>query len=148
VAIAAFGSVRWKRAEPKRPGALPGCGRTITVVLLVALTLQLLLGVLTRHFEGSAGYMHSLMAHMTNSVLVAAIAIGAGLRTRQCLAPSMSARSEDRLTRKVGTGLMHSTYAQMLLGALSAGAVFAWRDGDPWPEVLVTTAHQANGAAM
>jgi cytochrome c oxidase assembly protein subunit 15 len=150
VAIAAFGSVRWKRAEPKHDGPIPGCGRFITALLLVFLTLQLLLGVMTRHFEGSPGYMHALITHMTNSVLVAAIAIGAGLRTRQCLAASMSARSADTLTRMVGTGLMHSTIVQMLLGVGAAGVVFMWRGegNDPWPEVLVTTAHQANGAAL
>ncbi len=148
VAIAACASVRWKRGEAKRPGAIPGCGRFITVLLLVFLTIQLLLGVMTRHFEGSAGYMHTLLTHMVNSVLVAAIAIGAGLRTRQCLAPSLSARSEDTLTRVVGTGVMHSTILQMLLGVGAAGVVFVWREADPWPEVLVTTAHQANGAAL
>ncbi|MGP1308857.1 MAG: COX15/CtaA family protein [Phycisphaerales bacterium] len=148
VAIAAFASVRWKANEPKRPGARPGCGRFITVLLLVLLTLQLLLGVMTRHFEGTSGYMHALITHMVNSVLVAAVAVGAGLRTRQCLAPSLDARSPDRLTRVVGTGVMHTTILQMLLGVGAAGVVFVWRETDPWPEVLITTAHQANGAAL
>jgi cytochrome c oxidase assembly protein subunit 15 len=150
VAVAAFASVRWKAGEPKRDGALPGCGRLITVLALVFLVIQLLLGVMTRHFEGSTGYMHALITHMTNSVLVAALAIGAGLRTRQCLAPSMSARSEDKLTRVVGTGVMHSTILQMVLGVGAAGVVMIWRGegNDPWPEVIVTTAHQANGAAL
>lgn len=148
VAVAAFASVRWKRNEPKKPGALPGCGRFITTLLLVFLTIQLLLGVMTRHFEGSAGYSHVLLTHITNSVLVAAIAIGAGLRTRQCLAPAMSVRSPDALTRIVGTGVMHTTILQMLLGVGALAAVLLWKDSDPWPEVLVTTAHQANGAAL
>lgn len=150
VALAACASVRWKTGEPKRGGALPGCGRLITLVALTLLVVQLLLGVMTRHFEGSAGYMHALITHITNSVLVAAVAIGAGLRTRQCLAPGMGAKSPDRLTRVVGTGLMHTTGLQMLLGVGAAGVVFMWRGpgNDPWPEVLVTTAHQANGAAL
>lgn len=148
VAIAAFASARWKRAEARRPGAIPGCGRFITVLLLVFLTIQLLLGVLSRHFEGTPGYMHSLITHITNSVIVAAIAIGAGLRTRQCLAPSMDARSPDRLTRVIGTGVMHTTILQMLLGVGALVGVMVWRESDPWPEVLVTTAHQANGAAL
>jgi cytochrome c oxidase assembly protein subunit 15 len=148
IAIAAFASVRWKRGEPKRAGAIPGCGRFITTLLLVFLTIQLLLGVLTRHFEGSPGYMHTLLTHMVNSVVVAAIAIGAGLRTRQCLAPRLDARSDDKLTRVVGTGLMHTTILQMLLGVGAAGVVIMWRESDPWAEVLVTTAHQANGAAL
>jgi hypothetical protein len=118
------------------------------VLLLVFLTIQLLLGVMTRHFEGSAGYMHTLLTHMVNSVVVAAIAIGAGLRTRQCLAPRLDARSDDKLTRVVGTGVMHTTILQMLLGVGAAGVVFMWRESDPWAEVLVTTAHQANGAAL
>ena len=109
------------------------------MLLLVFLTIQLLLGVMTRHFEGTPGYMHALITHITNSVIVAAIAIGAGLRTRQCLAPSMNARSPDRLTRLVGTGVMHTTILQMLLAVGALGAVMIWRESDPWPEVLVTT---------
>jgi hypothetical protein len=36
----------------------------------------------------------------------------------------------------------------MLLGVGAAGVVIMWRESDPWAEVLVTTAHQANGAAL
>ncbi|TVQ64441.1 MAG: hypothetical protein EA379_01415 [Phycisphaerales bacterium] len=141
--IAAMASRRWKSDEPRRAGAIPGSPRLVTTLLLLALVVQLSMGALARHYTDSAGYMHALMTHLTNSVLVFILAIGVGVRAPTAL-------PGERTLRILGKGVMHTAILQMILGVFTLWVVLAHRGAEDPPllRVLIATSHQTLGAAL
>ena len=108
------------------------------------MVLQLILGALYRHMisdpELAAKATHVLYTHIAVAVLVLVFAVIIGLRL---------VGRENVTLKKCGLSVLILVGVQLLLGGGALIAVLL-RDGTEIPliEVLVTTAHQANGALL
>ena len=112
--------------------------------LCVAMILQLMLGAAYRHMIGDEALApkatHILYTHIAVAFLVLVFAIVVGLR---CM------HRGNSLLKKLGIILHSLVLLQLLLGG-GALVVILINKGETHPlyEVLVTTAHQANGALL
>ena len=113
-------------------------------MLCLAMVLQLVLGALYRHMIGDEllepKATHVLYTHIVMAVAVFVLAIVLGIR--------LMGRNV-RLLKKIGMCLHLLVMIQLLLGG-GALIVILVNKGESVPlyEVLVTTAHQANGALL
>ena len=116
----------------------------IAMMLCLAMVLQLVLGALYRHMIGdellAPKATHVLFTHIVMAVAVFVLAIVLGIR--------LMGRNV-RLLKKIGMCLHLLVMIQLLLGG-GALIVILVNKGESVPlyEVLVTTAHQANGALL
>ena len=112
--------------------------------LCVAMILQLILGAAYRHMIGDESLApkatHILYTHIVVAFLVLLFAIVVGVR---------SMHRGNALLKKLGIALHSLVLLQLLLGG-GALVVIIINKGETHPlyEVLVTTAHQANGALL
>ena len=138
--LAVMLSPRWKNAEV----ASNTKDKWWAGLLVAAMVLQLILGALYRHMisdpELAAKATHVLYAHIAVAVLVLVFAVIIGLRL---------VGRENVTLNKCGLSVLILVGVQLLLGGGALIAVLL-RDGTEIPliEVLVTTAHQANGALL
>jgi len=113
-------------------------------LLVAAMVLQLVLGALYRHMisdpELAPKATHVLYTHIAVAILVLVLAGIVGLR--------LVGRANTTL-KKCGMSVLILVGVQLLLGGGALIAILL-RDGSDIPliEVLVTTAHQANGALL
>jgi len=159
VALAVLRSHSWR--APPLPRVAAGCGadRALGALLTVFLLIQLVAGALVRHFSWAlqklrfeltvppehlltAGH-HALVVHVTLAVLVALIAVAAGVRAWG-LYPDVA------LLRRLGSALMLLVLLQVALGI--AALIVTGNDAPDNPptlgDAIVTTAHQVGGAAL
>jgi len=116
--------------------------RTMTAVLVGVTLAQLVFGALYRHiFTEEQPLPWPAHIHLTLAAVVAILAYFVGLR---CWARYTG----TPLVRRLGFGLMILISLQLLLGLAALVAVLARRDGPNAAEVILATAHQANGALM
>lgn len=142
------------QAERAQPAPRDRRLRAVSTGLIHALVLQLLFGAMYRHM----GSMHPLWAHAAFSLFVVAAAVFAG-----SLAMSRGTGQEvDRPLRRLGIALHATVGLQFLLGwiafylVLTAGSRGAVPTHDvmdatamaPAHDLLLRTAHQANGALL
>lgn len=143
-----------------RPTLAPKVIR-LSNVLFGMLVAQLVFGALFRHSGGRS--WHPLAAHgaLALGILVMAPLLGARLG-KAVMTPTPDGSGAARAIRLIGKGLMHATALQFLLGwgALVGALMGAGRgavplhtqlqSAEPVPlwEVVLTTAHQANGALL
>lgn len=140
VCLTAMMSPRWKTpTQSSQKGDL----RWVTF-LCIAMVLQLVLGALYRHMISdellSPKATHVLYTHIAFAFLVLLFAIVVGIR---CM------NRDNALLKKLGFALHTLVLVQLLLGG-GALVVILLHKGETIPmyEVLVTTAHQANGALL
>jgi cytochrome c oxidase assembly protein subunit 15 len=149
-AIAACTSPIWISGiqSSSRPSAKTD--RTWTVVLVLALLLQLALGAMYRHML----HKHVLYTHILWAVFVAALAIFTGVR-------AASRYADLPVLPRLGKATMHTVGLQIALGIVALIAVLARPSATPptaeqatpiaeiplW-EITFTTAHQATGALL
>ena len=114
----------------------------------MALLLQLVIGAIYRHLGSDLGFdvgrtAHILMAHIALAALVTLLAVLNGIR-------GMLMPEGRPVMRRIGLALLILVSLQLLLGIAATLAVFSHEPGMPVPifEVLVTSAHQANGALL
>ncbi len=137
----------------------PGKLKTLSVVLLVCLGIQLILGAGFRHLygRGNPGAMHMIWTHAAFAVVVTSLALVVGF-----LAMRAKRDHPDHTPPYAAPGhaLAGAIAIQVLLGLAALGAVLvAGSRGDvpeshelseapavPIWESILTTAHQANGA--
>lgn len=147
VAMAAITSRGWRRlpmpAADESPIRRAAAGHMLTAVLLGLLVVQLATG---------AGYRHTYTVeqklpwpahlHLTLAMVAVILCFVAGMK-------SWARRGAvDRPLRRSGLGMMIAVTLQMLLGVAALIAILA-RTGEPYAaEVLLATAHQANGALV
>ncbi len=135
--LAAVLSVGWARA-PKVDHS-DSKVRTFSLVFLILLVIQLILGSATRHTNlGPALHPHILVA-----IFVMVAAALAGFRT-------MGQYKQNKTLRKCGAASVHSTGLQFVLGVAAMIVLLLGKD-DPTntpAEVILATAHQANGALV
>ncbi|MBD3161594.1 MAG: hypothetical protein GF346_05145 [Candidatus Eisenbacteria bacterium] len=137
VAIAVFTSSAWVGAEPPAERTAASTDRSVSVLLVAVLLIQLILGAIQRHFLGG------LLVHITMAVLVFLIGLAAGLRAWG-LYPDRPA------LRTVGKGLVFAVVLQVALGigALIGRGLEQEAAAIPTISILLRTAHQAMGAAL
>ena len=137
VALAVFTSTTWRQPRAGLPSATTETDRGMGAVLVAALLVQLVLGAVQRQLA------HGLLAHVTFAVVVLVLAVVYGARLGG-LYPGQP------LLQRLGRALLGAACVQVMLGVLALVAVTSREAGVPRPtwQVLLTTAHQATGAAL
>ncbi len=136
IVIAVMTSTTWRTAP--RPRACPDgpLTRRLAVLVVAALFGQLLLGALVRHLK------HDYMIHMMAAGFILALILATGIRF-------ISLHGDLPFCRRLAHLLMGLTGVQIVLGVISI-YILGTQQGPhpPLSDVLFTTAHQMNGAAM
>ncbi len=138
VALGAFTSTIWGRASLPSPRASARADHWLSVLLVLLLFVQLILGAAQRHFSAL------LIAHIVFGVaVVAPIAIHLGFRT-------WGLNEGQKLLQRLGLALVGAVTLQVLLGLGAFVAVRGAASGElrPAVEILLTTAHQGFGAVL
>jgi cytochrome c oxidase assembly protein subunit 15 len=137
IAMALSTTLAWDEAvatpiAPDRAVGLRGLALT-TAALVFG---QILLGARLRHFPGS------VMLHLLGAVLVIAGVVAIRFRTAVAAPRSPAART--------AFALQHLLWLQLALGLFAYVAKFKAPVPEvaPWPVVLLTVAHQVNGALV
>jgi cytochrome c oxidase assembly protein subunit 15 len=153
-AVAMSLSATAELADRAAPVPLDRRRRLVASALIAALVIQLLFGAMYRHLQS----MHPLWTHAAFSLVVVALAVLAG-----SLAMSRRSGQEvDRPLRRLGAAVHGLVGLQFVLGwiafylvitAESRGPVPTHQTMDQTPmapayDVLLRTAHQANGAVL
>lgn len=130
--------------ERRMPVELAGAqvDRSRSLHLAIALLVQLLSGVLYRHLK-SADQVFPWPAHLHLSFMLVVIVFA-------CLAGFRAWARADAvpLLGVLGRALLVVLVVQLILGFGALFAVMAWK-GEPYTaQVILTTAHQANGAIL
>jgi len=147
--IACVTSNAWKSATARTDIADAGRLRTLPLVLLAALVVQLFLGASYRHLQippadGNAAVHPAwpIWGHVIGAFAVVVLAVVAG-------AHASSRAREIRPVRILGKGLVHAIGLQFALGLAALVVVLIRTDARiPIYEVLVTSVHQAFGAVL
>ncbi|NNE43234.1 MAG: hypothetical protein HKN12_03425 [Gemmatimonadetes bacterium] len=137
VCLAAFTSVTWKERRGAKKSDAAGADRTVALLLIATLLVQLVLGVRTRHTgEGT-------MLHITFAVFVLVMILLASVRV-------MGGHSAVPALRKSSAALLGHGFTQLVLGGLAFYFVSVRGEaGTPPPaEVWMTTLHQTVGALL
>lgn len=137
-AIAVILSPAWHRlAERRTPH--DALMRPFAMLLVAGLTLQLILGSVTRHFQ----HAHATWSHVGFAVIVLVLACLAGFR-------ASGKHADVRIVRMLGKGIVHTVGLQLALGIATLIAVFPYTRGVPEPAyaVILATSHQALGAVL
>jgi cytochrome c oxidase assembly protein subunit 15 len=135
--IATATSTIWLSNKASKSYASAGIDRALPLVLLIVLILQAAIGADMRHRD-DAGL---LMLHIGVATAALALAIATGAR-------AWGLHPDIRALKRRGTGLLHLTGVQLLLG------FGAWMMGAPTEaqpglgDAIVSTMHQANGALL
>ena len=148
VYLAAVTSWTWMHgpASKESPGAR--AGRILAWWLLLLLLLQLVIGAVYRHLamdlaiEGSRTG-HILMGHIALAAIVMLLAIINGIR-------GMSTPAGKPILHRIGLALLILVVLQVLLGIAAPIIVLGRAPDEPIPaiEVVITSAHQANGGLL
>jgi cytochrome c oxidase assembly protein subunit 15 len=137
VALAVFVSSTWTGDLVPAYSRHARADRTLGVLLVSAVLVQLVLGAIQRHLS------RGLLVHITFAVVVLALALFLGSRL-------WGLYPRQPLLQRLGQALMIGGGVQIALGFAAFFAVATRVEGAPraaW-EVLLTTAHQAWGALL
>lgn len=159
IAQAAWLSASWSRVSPAS-GPGPRKLKLFTTGLLHTTIVQLLLGAIFRHLAGSSpGASHVIWTHAAFSLVVVFFAAMAGSLALHVPAEGTAQRP---ILRRAGKGLFIVIALQFLLGWAALFGALKGAGRGPVPthdrivhaetvpayEVVLTTAHQANGALV
>jgi cytochrome c oxidase assembly protein subunit 15 len=137
VALAVLSTRRWREGPPPRIRPAVGLDRGLARTLVALLVVQLVLGAVLRHVAGG------LTVHITMAVFVILLAVLVSVR--------VWTEHEDSALLRRQANLLATLVALQLglgIGALVATGVER-APGEPPPiDVVLTTAHQACGAAL
>ena len=137
VAMAVFTSTAWRRAHEPTARASAGTDRTLSIILVLLLIPQIVLGAVLRHQSGG------LQIHVAIAMVVILAALNSGLR-------AWGIYTQQPVLQSLGQWLVWLTVAQGILGVAAWVAVRGWADVQTpsWARVTIATAHQANGAIL
>jgi cytochrome c oxidase assembly protein subunit 15 len=147
VAIAVITSTAWVAPDPPHSIASGAKLRANALALLMLLLVQLTVGAIYRHLQTAdvtAGMLHGVLAvHLITAIAVALHTILVGGR-------AWGGPPEFGPLRSLGGWLMLVLALQFALGIGALVAVLLARAPDDIPlyEILLTTAHQTNGAVL
>lgn len=137
ISLAVVTSRLWHRSSQASLRPAAATDRSLAKILLLLLAVQLVLGAILRHLAGG------LLIHISTAVIVILLAVAVGVR--------LWAQYQDIHTlRRLGNLLLVLIGLQLVLGLGALIATGLERTGDmPHPaDVILTTAHQACGAAL
>ncbi len=133
-AIAVVLSPTWRSRTGAVADARASTDRALGHALLDALVLQLALGAMLRHFS------MGLVVHIAMAFVVAGVAIAAGAR-------AWGFYPDLPPLRRAGLVLALATALQFVLGFAAYVVTAVTPSGSAW-DVVITTGHQATGAAL
>lgn len=146
VLLAAMTSPSWRTASQRT--ASSGSDHTLTAGLVILMIVQIAIGALYRHLNGSdaipAGLVHGVLTlHIAGAALVAFGVFALGLRGWN------EHRGLPAIPR-VSMALMITVGVQLLLGVAATITILLRGTSQdiPTSEVIITTAHQATGALL
>lgn len=137
VALAALTAPAWRAAPPPRPLARAALDHGLCRLLLTLLIVQLVLGAVLRHLAGG------MMVHVSFAAVVVVAALITGVR-------AWAVHDTLPVVPRLGRLLLILAGLQVALG-VAALVVTGDRPNHAAPtlaDVIVTTAHQANGAFL
>ncbi|MEM8835577.1 MAG: COX15/CtaA family protein [Planctomycetota bacterium] len=141
ICIAAMLSARWLRGRSE--GALADRFlRTASLALVAVLTLQLVLGAGTRHFDMHPAFMHTHISIGALAALVLTLLVGGRAAAKHAHEPVL---------KRLGKGITHAVFLQVVLGVVVWVVLLLNKDVEgerPVFEVLLASAHQAVGVAL
>lgn len=150
VVIASAASFAWYSDREPTVHASAATDRTLSIVLVVVILVQITAGTVFRHLQPLLDVPRTALMGLLNghafigSVLVIAIVLLCGVR-------AWGIYHDQPIIKRLGTILIHTTMLQVVLGLGSYIVVPKGpRDGIEIPplEVALTTAHQATGAIL
>ncbi len=150
VVIAGAISTGWRSDREPTPHAAAGTDRTLSIVLLVVILVQITAGTVFRHLQPLLDVPRTALMGLLNghafigSVLVIVMVLLCGVR-------AWGIYHDQPIIKRLGTILIHTMMLQVVLGLGSFIVVPKGpRDGIEIPplEVGLTTAHQATGAIL
>ncbi|MCH6551059.1 MAG: COX15/CtaA family protein, partial [Planctomycetes bacterium] len=151
VVIAAATSTTWVSDRPAASSATAGTDRTLGIVLLAAIAVQIVLGALFRHLQPLPDVPRGLLMGLLHghsfvgSTLVVAMVLFCGVR-------AWGMYHGQPIVKRIGVALILTMLLQVVLGVGSFIVVPTGpRDPDTTigaVEVALTTAHQATGAIL
>jgi cytochrome c oxidase assembly protein subunit 15 len=148
VLIAAITSTRWLHGPSAERTNGAGFARFLAWALLIALVLQLIIGAMYRHLAldlelEATRTSHLLMAHIALAIVVMLLAIINGVR-------AIASPAGKCVQRRIGIALCILVTVQVLLGVVATVVVLTRGPDEAVPvmEVIVTSAHQANGGLL
>ncbi len=137
VALSVFTSNEW-RGEPRQTRAASAAtDRSFSIILLVLLLIQLVLGTLVRHVDSG------LMIHISMAGIVVLAILNSGVR-------AWGLYTDQPRLQRLGRILMILAGVQVLLGiaALVVVGMSKEMSPKPWWDAVVTTSHQIVGAII
>lgn len=146
--IAAVTSTTWLRRANVLTSPSASTDRTLSILLIALLLLQLTLGTMFRHLNARPDISPDetigiLYTHIVVALLVLAMILFVGIR--------MMAHYRDQTrVKKSGQAIMNTVGFQIVLGVIAMVAVLKREPTDPIPtwEVVITSLHQATGALL
>ncbi|MHC5115232.1 MAG: COX15/CtaA family protein [Planctomycetota bacterium] len=132
------------RAEQAPAPETASTDRTITATLLVLILFQLVFGAMYRHMQTPEEILPwPAHAHLTGAALVAVAGFLAGLR-------AWAKYPDHPVLKRMGMTMNVLLALQIILGFAALMAVIVGRESETPPpaEVILATAHQANGALL
>lgn len=133
--VAVCASATWINATEKHASRLARGTRKMSLALVIVLIIQLMLGAGLRH------YGHGLYPHMSFAFIPLFLGVLLGFRVR-------SSHTEFPVLPRNGLILLILVKIQVLLGFAAWIATSHGQDTPPLADVIVSTIHQANGAAV
>lgn len=151
VVIAAATSTTWVSDRPAASSATAGTDRTLGIVLLAAIGVQIVLGALFRHLQPVPDVPRGLLMGLLHghsfvgSTLVVAMVLFCGVR-------AWGMYRRQPIVKRIGVALILTMLFQVVLG-VGSFIVVPTGPRDPGTaigvvEVALTTAHQATGAIL
>lgn len=137
IALAVVTSPAWRReAAPLRHEAAIS-DHKMSAWLVAAFVVQLVFGAILRHFSNGT------LIHIFMACAVLMLGLFVGLR-------AFAVYASERALRRLGLAVLVALSAQLCLGVGALVATIMAKDAATPPayEVIVTTAHQANGALL
>lgn len=147
VALAAMMTTTWQRKDLGAPEPSAPIDRNISLLLVIGLTVQLMLGVWTRKTDGGA----AVLLHITMAAFIAVLAIGASVRATALWG------NRYPVLKRTGVALGILVVVQLCLGLLallfrntpSTSTVVVGSDQvSAAGDAIFTTLHQSTGAAL
>jgi cytochrome c oxidase assembly protein subunit 15 len=137
VALAVFTSTTWHMSSGAVPRPSASVDRGLSALLIGFLVVQLTLGAVLRHTSSL------LITHVTMAVLVTVLAMVVGMRVG-------GVKPAPPLLSSLGAKLLIGVGVQVVLGVGALIVTTMTKDVTPRPlvDIVVTTAHQANGAVL
>lgn len=139
--LAVMLSTRWRAGAPAQMHEAARGQRSLNLIALIALVMQIGFGAAVRHFDLQ---MHALSTHLVWSIIALILLLAAGVRAQKRLGPNWP------ILRRCGAATKHTVLLQMGLGVIALIGAMMYHDVEPPPAlyILMRSPHQAIGCLL